>query len=114
MCTMNDKLTPLTPAQQEEFNRRRVSAVVVQTKCEGCGKWYESDRKPQAYTESFFCDCGHFLQYGVPAVELRTRQEPIDPDAVLDTGMKAAEVLTRAAMWWEKTGHKLMAQLIRE
>lgn len=103
-------LTPLTPAQQEEFQNRRETAAVVQQRCLSCSAWYETARQSARFTEAFFCDCGVFMSYEVEPVghTITPGIDYSDPDARLDTGMKVSEAIQRAAAWWDKTGRHLM------
>jgi len=104
-------LTPLTPEQQEEFENRRETAIVIQTKCKACGQWYETLKRSQTFKEAFFCDCGQFMQIEVPPLSVSLSAPAIDysdPDARLDTGMKVREALANASHWWGKTGRHVM------
>lgn len=104
-------LVPVTPGQQEEFERRRESAAVIQTKCGKCGAWYETHKRPQGFKEAFLCDCGEPIQLDVPPLSTATVVPAIDysdPDARLDTGMKVSEALAGASKWWGKTGRHAM------
>ncbi len=112
---MQKKLTPLTPEQAEEFERRRISATVVQNKCPSCGAWYETARRDVEFTEAFLCDCGQRMEFKVPPLEIirpATNMEKIalSGDQRLDTGMKVTEAMKRAEAWWAKTGSKQMRQ----
>lgn len=110
-----DELKPVTPEQQEEFERRRQSDSVIQTKCTACGAWFETARLSKTFVETFNCDCGEKIRIEVPAVEWKlikpTNEDLIsilDPDSTLDTGMRVNEALARASLWWGKTGRKEM------
>lgn len=110
-----EKLTPLTQAQQEEFDNRRQSGSVIQTRCKACNAWWETARLSKTFTETFNCDCGERITLEVPAAEFSlikpTEDQVIsllDGDAKLDTGMKVTEALARASAWWSKTGRKEM------
>lgn len=111
------ELTPLTPAQQAEFDHRRQSDAVIQTKCPNCSRWWETMRLSQTFQETFLCDCGERITLEVPAAPakliLPSNSEvlaALDPDARLDTGMKVGEAIARASVWWEKGGARLMKQ----
>ena len=106
-----EPLRPLTPQEQEQFDNRRETAAVVQTRCKNCGAWYETLKRSQRFTESFFCDCGTFHQFEVEplsTVALGPAIDYSDPGARLDTGMKVRDVLANACNWWNKTGRHLM------
>ena len=110
---MTDELKPLTPEQQAEFESRRQSDAVIQTKCPSCNAWYETNRLSKTFTETFNCDCGHKITLEVPAVPIIVPSSgeilaALDPDATLDTGLKVQEALARASAWWSKTGRKEM------
>lgn len=111
---MSDKLTPLSPELQAEFEIRRESAVVVQHKCKGCGQWYETPKRGMAWVEQFFCDCGAYVECDIPPLEilLKPTNEQIlsalDPDAKLDTGMSTKEAIRRAEIWWNGRGRFIM------
>lgn len=104
----------LTPEEQEEFERRRESAVVIQYKCTSCNAWYETAKRSVAFSEVVQCDCGNTLSFTVPAldgVRELSNQEVIelhDPAAKLDTGMSVKEALGRAASWWDRKGRFLI------
>jgi hypothetical protein len=109
-------LTPLTPEQEEEFSRHRISAAVVQNKCPNCGAWYETRRLATMFVETFDCDCGARLSYAVPAAETaplitKPSTEEIlmtqDGTQKLDTGMTVQEAVRRAAAWWQTKGRRL-------
>lgn len=109
---MTDKLEPLKPLtakQQDEFDRRRETATVVQNKCLKCGAWYETFKRSTTYQEMFRCDCGAPMHFTVPAIL------PIDilpigmgMEDVLDSGMKVREAIANACYWWNKTGRHMM------
>jgi len=107
-----DKLTPLTPAQQAGFEVHRESAAVVQNRCK-CGAWYETPRQSHEFQEQFFCDCGLFLSFKVPAIEAikSLADDVIRMDengfGVFDTGMKVNDAMAQASHWWAKTGRRL-------
>ena len=104
-------LVPLTPEQQEEFERRRETAVAIQSKCTSCGQWYETQKRSQGFKERFFCDCGTFIIIDVPPLSTAGAVAAIDysdPDARLDTGMKVQEAITLTQRWWNGTGRHLM------
>ena len=112
----SDKLRPLTPAEAEEFERRRISRTSIQVKCTSCGAWFETVRHDVAFRETFDCDCGARLSYDVPALEttlIIPTDEQIasigDPDQRFDTGMKVGEAIRRAREWWTRTGAREMA-----
>lgn len=109
---MTDKLEPLKPItqkQQDEFDRRRETASVMQHKCVSCGAWYETAKRNAAFQEVFTCDCGRPMTFTVPALDTRSIAFDIsDPDQVLDTGMKVREALASACYWWNKTGRRMM------
>lgn len=115
--TDNFELNPLTPEQQAEFERYRISAEVVQHKCEACGAWYETARLETEFTETFECDCGARMSFLVPAREKRLRKPTNEQiislghgDFKLDTGMTAQEAIRRACAWWEGKGRHMMRQ----
>ena len=110
------KLTEITPEQQAEFDGRRVSDAVVQTKCGTCGAWYETPRGNVELVEPFTCECGQPMVAVAPPIEGVSLMlaasnldliEGGDGDARLDTGMTVKEAISRAQAWWDKTGAKL-------
>jgi len=109
---MPDKLTPLTPKQQEEFNNRRESKAVVQTRCEQCGAWWETNKRNSLFTEKFMCKCGNLMEFKVPPLETTGLIKPDNSDILavtnsdlkLDTGMSTQEAIQRAAQWWQRVG----------
>lgn len=110
---MNDKLEPLKPLtakQQDEFDRRRETASVVQHRCMVCKEaWYETPKRSTAYQEVFRCDCGASMSFTVPALDVVLLSSPgMDLDDRLDTGMKIREAIANACYWWNKTGRHLM------
>lgn len=117
------ELKPLSSSEAEEFERARISQVVVQNKCLACGAWYETQRRPFEFTEAFNCDCGNPMSFTVPPQEfpaalLKPSNEAviaIGSDLRLDTGMKVDEAMRRARQWWETKGRKEMqTQLKRQ
>lgn len=105
-------LVPLTPEQQIDFGNRRENHFCIQTRCRNCSTWYETQKKPQAFTEAFFCDeCGRYMTFPVPAL-VDPASAPaidyVDDDGRLDTGMKVTEALAQASHWWGKTGRHLI------
>ena len=112
----DNKLTPLTPEQQKDFARSRINPTIVQNQCPKCGAWYETARLSQKFRETFLCDCGHRMEFDVPALEIiraPTNTEKIvhaDGDDRLDTGMKVSEAMRRAEHWWTHKGSAMMRQ----
>lgn len=113
----NKKLQKLTPEEQSIFDSRRESDAVIQTKCVGCGAWYETGKRFYTFEESFPCDCGLEIKFTVPAMEtgkklIKPSNEAVlsvmDRDARLDTGMTLKEAMRRASEWWEAKGRKQM------
>lgn len=115
---IGSELKPLTAEASKEFEVSRISDSVVQHKCEACSAWYETDRKDEAFQESFFCDCGAFMTFTVPATEFK-KSAIIKPtnddliymqteDARLDSGMKLSEAIKRAETWWQGKGARYM------
>lgn len=90
----------------------------IETKCDVCGAWYETEKQRAAFEEEFICDCGAKMKFNVPAAKnLPTLIIPksnehivaiLDPDARLDTGMKVGEAIQRASAWWEGNGRSIM------
>jgi len=116
---MEDKteLKPLSPEASELFERQRESDAVLQSKCSDCGAWYETDKRPFPFRETFQCDCGADMAFDVPAapnkgIVIRPDNTAIlavmDGDTRLDTGMKISEAIKRASAWWERAGRKQM------
>lgn len=109
---MTDKLEPLKPLtakQQDEFDRRRETASVVQNKCLTCSAWYETPKRATAYTEVFRCDCGAPMSFTVPALDVVLLGSPgMDLDDRLDTGMKIKEAIANACYWWNSRGRHMM------
>lgn len=104
-------MVPLTPEQQEEFERRREMPSSIQTKCGKCGLWWETLKLSQGFKEAFLCDCGEPITIDVPPLSSTALAPAIDysdPDARLDTGMKVSEALASASHWWGKTGRHAM------
>ena len=116
---MENPLRPLTPEEQAIFEARRESGAVVQMKCAGCGAWYETPKLATEYLEAFACECGNWMSYTVPALEvdkLALASPAIDlsdPDARLDTGMRVSEAIGRAAAWWDAAGRKEMIASVK-
>jgi len=107
---MDDKLGPLKPLDakaQDEFDRRRETASVVQHKCLECGAWYETPKRATAYREVFVCDCGAPMSFLVPAIDA-SKQGLGDLDDRLESGMKIRDALANASYWWGKTGRHMM------
>lgn len=103
-----EPLKPLDAKEQDEFDRRRESATVVQHKCLKCGAWYETPKRQSAYQEAFLCDCGNPISFTVPAIDLGQAAGQIDMDERFDTGMSVREAVANASYWWSKTGRRLM------
>lgn len=104
-----EPLRPLTPQQQDEFDHRRESASVLQTKCSQCGAWYETYKRSLPFQEAFDCDCGQPITFEVPALDARSLGLNLnDTDLRLDTGMEIREAVATACHWWGKTGRHLM------
>lgn len=105
-----EPLKPLTAKQQDEFDRRRETASVVQHRCMACKEaWYETPKRATAYQENFLCDCGAPMSFTVPALDVLLLSSPgMDLDDRLDTGMKIREAIANACYWWNKTGRHLM------
>lgn len=114
------ELKPLTPAEQAEFEKSRISDSVVQHKCDLCGAWYETNRGNVNFTESFICDCGSLMEFTVPAlpakITMPTNEDMlslVDTDDRLDTGMTVKEAIKRAEAWWGKTGMREAQQQLK-
>lgn len=100
-------LVPLTPEQQEQFDKHRETDAVVQDKCTACGQWYESVRGAALIKQSFVCSCGNLMEFDIPPVAVSLMPPPRDLltiDQTFDTGMKVSEALARAETWWDKVG----------
>ena len=108
-------LVPLTAEQQADFDQRRQSDTVIQTKCANCGAWWETARLEIDFQEAFNCDCGTRMSFSVQAAEHRgqilkpTNDQVMlinDGEQRLDTGMKVTEATQRSEIWWNKIGRK--------
>ena len=114
MTDKPEELKPLSAEEQAAFEQRRETSSVIQSKCAGCGAWYETAKLEQPFQETFNCDCGERITFPVPArlstkLIIPTNEQIViggDDDQRLDTGMKVKEAIQRAQAWWEKTGRK--------
>lgn len=104
-----DPLKPITQKQQDEFDVRRETMSVVQTKCVKCDAWYETLKMNNAYQEAFLCDCGNPIQLTVPAIVVGASAiTDLDLDEKFESGMRIKDAIASACHWWNHSGRHMM------